>query len=198
MLNIEELMEKLNGKGRVTDKQTAIELLMVSPKAWNLLSPELKKDEEVMLYYQPLRYIETEEGPTVGAAEIEEGGRLYDKEFEIDGTVSVCCCVCVSINSAMPKCVLKKSNSFKKAYMAVQERLDYKRVCSGSKVFSEGRKKFEELTENMHGIYGSTKHRYCGPTDGYIDDYTVYECDPETLPQIVEEEYQKYLSTKRR
>lgn len=46
-------MEKLNGKGRVTDKQTAIELLMVSQKAWNLLSPKLKKDEEVMLYYQP-------------------------------------------------------------------------------------------------------------------------------------------------
>ena len=198
MLNVEELMKKLNEKGKITDKKTAIELLMVSPKAWGLLSPELKKDEEVMLYYQPQRYIDTESGPTIGAAEIEDGGRLYDKEFEIDGSVSVSCYVSVSIKSVMPKCILKKSNSFKKAYMDVQKRLDYKRVYSGSKLLSSDRKKFEELTKNMHGIYGSTKYPYYGPTDGYFDDYTVYECDSNTLPEIVEEEYQKYLSRKGR
>ena len=199
MLSVEELMEKFDNKGKITDKETAIELLTISPKAWNLLSNELKQDEELMLYYQPKRYVETEEGPTYGAAEVESGGRLYDKEFKIEGKVTVSCVVSVSIKSVMPNCVLKKSKSFRKAYMAVQNRLDYKPTSSYmSKISRSGKENYEKLTENMNGIYGYTQYQLTGPTDGYFADYCLYEADFSKLPEIVNEEYKKYLKTTRR
>jgi len=198
MLNIEELMEKLNGKGRVTDKQTAIELLMVSPKAWSLLSPELKKDEEVMLYYQPNLYVEVEGGPTFGAYEPEWAGVKCDKRFKINASIYVSCYASISIKSMMPKIVLRKSNEFKKAYLSVQKRLDYKITISGDSEYGSYAKQYDEITKNMEGVYGETEYPYEGATDGYHNDFKVYEADLSVLPEIVNEEYKKYLSTKRR
>lgn len=197
MLSIEELTKKLNEKGKITDKQTAIELLMLSPDAWKILSSELQEDEEVMLYYQPKRYVETDEGPTYGIYEPESGGILYDNAFEIDGDVTVSSYFSVNIKSVMPKCVIERSNNFKKAYMNVQKKLEYKNVEDGNKITSEGKKRYDELTENMHGIYAA-KNRFYGSSDGYVDDYRLYECDLTQLPEIVDEEYKKYLMTKGR
>ena len=47
------ILDILDKNGKITDKKIAIELLKRSPKVWNLLSDELKKDVEVILYHQP-------------------------------------------------------------------------------------------------------------------------------------------------
>ena len=198
MLNIEELMKKLNGKGKITDKKTAIELLMISPNAWDLLSPELKKDEEIMLYVQPKLYVEVEGGPTFGAYEPEWAGVECDKRFKIDASINISCYASIKIKSMMPKFVLRKSNDFKKAYLNVQKRLDYKRTLSGDREYGLAAEKYNDIAENMEGVYGKTEYPYEGATDGYHDDFTVYEADLSVLPGIVDEEYQKYINTKRK
>ncbi len=198
MLNIEELMKKLNEKGKITDKETAIELLMISPKAWDLLSPELKKDEEIMLYYQPNMYVKVEGGPTFGAYEPEWAGVECDKRFKIDADIYVSCYSSVTINSIMPKCILKKSNSFKKAYLRVQKSLKYERTLSGDKEYGTAAKKYIEIKNSLTGIYGETKYPWQGDTDGYRNDFEMFEADLSVLPEIVEEVYQNYLSEKRR
>ena len=199
MLKVEELMNKLNEKGKITDKETAIELLMVSPKAWDLLSPELKKDEEVILYYQPQRYVETEGGPTFGAYEPSYAAVECDKRFKMDAKVHVGCFADVNIISMMPKFVLRKSNRFKKAYLNVQKRLKYELTLSGDmECHDQTKEEYKKITKNMEGIYREAEYPYVGQTDGYHNYFAVYETDLSVLPEIVEDEYKQYLKEKRR
>ena len=49
-------MECLYSNGVVRDKEMAIELLCQSSLAWEILDESLKRDPEVIMYYQPLGY----------------------------------------------------------------------------------------------------------------------------------------------
>ena len=194
-MSIEELMLKLNGNGKIADKETAIELLKVSSKAWELLSTELKKDEEVMLYYQPDNYVANEFGPEFGCY-IQEGSALYcDKAFElktdtIKGKFSE-----EYISSIVPKCVLKKSNSFVKAYLNVQKKLK----TSITDSFTEHTENSDNpILANMHCVSKKRDCIYGSSGDGFDSFFTVYGYDKSNLSEIVYEEYQQYCLAKRR
>lgn len=190
--DIQELMSKLNCSGKIEDKEIAIKLLMITPNAWMLLSKELRKDKEIMLYYQPEGYIESESGPTSGAY-IPENVSLYCNEaFVIDGIVEVPGYASIKIHSLVPKCVLRRGNNFVKAYISVQKRMKLKQ---------KNNQDLEEIKESdliekmrkMNSIHGYCNLHYDGPTDGYYSDTVEYIFDKSNLEQIVQEEYQKFL-----
>ena len=77
-----EMLAKSNNakfEGMITNKQEAIKMLCLTSKAWNYIAPELKKDSDVMMCYQPLGYVEVEIVEDVGPLD-ELGTDLYTEE----------------------------------------------------------------------------------------------------------------------
>ena len=65
-INKNNYMDFINKYGFINDKETAIELLCLTSNAWLVLSDELKEDEEVIMYYQPVGRIRNSEGYDYG------------------------------------------------------------------------------------------------------------------------------------
>lgn len=77
----------VNIHGCIKDKQKAIELLCSTSKAWDFLSEELKRDPEVMMYYQPMgveyRGVRTYEAiPMQGAEDFESWPVIKKKSWK--------------------------------------------------------------------------------------------------------------------
>ena len=104
-----DILQYIEIYGLEKDKERAIRLLIKTPLAWHVLDPELKKDPEVILYYQPsgiveqdvkvanpLFYFSYEEGPTyyseadfsvTNTDELLKQGRITeDTELDVEGT----------------------------------------------------------------------------------------------------------------
>ena len=76
--------------------------------------------------------------------------------------------------------------------------MKYNKTLDGDCEFGPYAEEYNEIVRDMSGIYGEAEHPYVGPTDGYHSDFRVFEADFSNLPEIVTEEYKKYLKTKRR
>ena len=90
-LNSENASEFIEKYGKIQDREIAKQMLLITTNAWLVLDDKLKRDPEIIMYYQPMGTLDYEEEGDMGgvfdtlySAELpQKGFKFYrDKNFE--------------------------------------------------------------------------------------------------------------------